>query len=124
MYITTFYSYKGGVGRTLALANTAVLLAKQGRKVLMVDMDLEAPGLDTFNLPRSVTRKQGMVEYVSQYLNTGRAPDVRPFIYESAGIGKGEGRLFIMPAGAVDAGYGARFGSINWQFLYEQRHGY
>ena len=28
--IITFYSYKGGVGRTMALANTAVLLARQG----------------------------------------------------------------------------------------------
>jgi len=39
-----FYSYKGGVGRSLALANLACLLAWQGRKVLILDLDLEAPG--------------------------------------------------------------------------------
>ena len=46
--IVTFYSWKGGVGRTLALANTAVQLARSGRKVLMVDWDLEAQGLHQY----------------------------------------------------------------------------
>jgi hypothetical protein len=46
--IATFYSYKGGVGRTMALANVAVLLAKWGHKTLMVDWDLEAPGLEYY----------------------------------------------------------------------------
>ncbi len=41
----TFYSYKGGAGRTLALANVAVLLAQWNHRVLAVDWDLEAPGL-------------------------------------------------------------------------------
>lgn len=44
--IVTFYSYKGGTGRTMALANIACLLAKRGQgRVLMIDWDLEAPGL-------------------------------------------------------------------------------
>jgi cellulose biosynthesis protein BcsQ/tetratricopeptide (TPR) repeat protein len=43
--IVTFYSYKGGTGRTMAMANIAGLLARQGKKVLVVDFDLEAPGL-------------------------------------------------------------------------------
>jgi cellulose biosynthesis protein BcsQ len=46
--IVTFYSYKGGVGRTMALANVAVLLANWGYRVLMVDWDLEAPGLEYY----------------------------------------------------------------------------
>ena len=50
MYVTTFYSFKGGVGRTMALVNVAVELANTGRRVLVVDFDLEAPGLDTFDL--------------------------------------------------------------------------
>jgi MinD-like ATPase involved in chromosome partitioning or flagellar assembly len=46
--IVTFYSYKGGVGRSMALANIAVLLARRGLKVLSVDWDLEAPGLERY----------------------------------------------------------------------------
>ncbi len=46
--IYTFYSYKGGVGRTMALANIAELFHQSGLKVLMVDWDLEAPGLERF----------------------------------------------------------------------------
>lgn len=48
--VITFYSYKGGTGRTMALANTASLLAKRDAtaKVLMIDWDLEAPGLHLY----------------------------------------------------------------------------
>ncbi|MEU6377658.1 hypothetical protein [Streptomyces sp. NPDC046909] len=46
--IVTFYSYKGGVGRSMALANIADQLARSGVRVLMVDFDLEAPGLEHF----------------------------------------------------------------------------
>src|SRR5512134_20337 len=48
--VYTFYSYKGGVGRSMALANVAALLAKWGRRVLVVDWDLEAPGLERYFL--------------------------------------------------------------------------
>jgi hypothetical protein len=48
--IISFYSYKGGVGRTMALANVAVLLAQRGHRVLAVDFDLEAPGLHRYFL--------------------------------------------------------------------------
>ena len=37
----TFYSYKGGVGRTLALANIAMYLSRFGQNVCIVDFDLE-----------------------------------------------------------------------------------
>ncbi|HEX8744223.1 MAG TPA: SLATT domain-containing protein [Thermoleophilaceae bacterium] len=47
--IVTFYSYKGGTGRTMALANTAVVYARRnGGEVLAMDWDLEAPGLHRF----------------------------------------------------------------------------
>ncbi|WP_150135158.1 FxSxx-COOH system tetratricopeptide repeat protein [Streptomyces hyaluromycini] len=49
--IVTFYSYKGGTGRTMALANTAWVLAANGKRVLAVDWDLEAPGLHRFFHP-------------------------------------------------------------------------
>ena len=43
--VVTFYSYKGGVGRSFLLANAAVWLARVGFRVLCIDWDLEAPGL-------------------------------------------------------------------------------
>jgi hypothetical protein len=46
--IVTFYSYKGGVGRTMALANIAVQVARKGNRVLMVDWDLEATRLSNY----------------------------------------------------------------------------
>jgi eukaryotic-like serine/threonine-protein kinase len=48
--IITFYSFKGGTGRSMALANVACILAKQNPKknILIVDWDLEAPGLHRF----------------------------------------------------------------------------
>lgn len=48
--IVTFYSYKGGVGRSMALVNVGELLADWGYRVLMCDWDLEAPGLERYLL--------------------------------------------------------------------------
>lgn len=45
MKTITFYSYKGGVGRTMALINVAWRLAKRGKRIGVWDMDLEAPGM-------------------------------------------------------------------------------
>lgn len=46
--ITTFFSYKGGVGRSMALANVGFLAALAGKRVLLMDWDLEAPGLHVY----------------------------------------------------------------------------
>ena len=43
METVAFYSYKGGVGRTLLVANTAQFLALSGRRVVVLDLDFEAP---------------------------------------------------------------------------------
>jgi hypothetical protein len=49
--IVTFYSYKGGTGRSMALANFAWILAASGKRVLTIDWDLEAPGLHRYFRP-------------------------------------------------------------------------
>ena len=49
--IVTFYSYKGGTGRTMALANVGWILASTGLKVLVVDWDLDSPGLHRYFHP-------------------------------------------------------------------------
>ena len=47
MATVVWYSYKGGVGRSMGLANICSLLVRQGYRVGVMDLDLEAPGLDT-----------------------------------------------------------------------------
>ena len=122
MYVATFYSFKGGVGRTMALVNAAVDLAGRGRRVLVVDFDLEAPGLDTFDLLRPRTPTPGIIDFVGEYLASGRAPDVERFIGEASG-GVGDGRLWVMPSGLQDT-YAANFNQIDWGALYGQHDGY
>ena len=124
MYITTFYSFKGGVGRTMALVNIAVELAKTGRRVLTVDFDLEAPGLDTFDILRSENHVPGIINFVGEYLDSGQAPEVDRFIYESSSIGDQGGGLWIMPSGAQRESYAANFSQIDWGVLYEKHDGY
>ena len=124
MYVTTFYSFKGGVGRTMALVNVAVDLARRGRRVLAVDFDLEAPGLDTFDLPGASRTTPGMIDFVSAYLDTGQAPRADQYVFESPGIGTGGGGLWVMPSGVHQDSYAERLARIDWGLLYEQHDGY
>jgi WD40 repeat protein len=69
--IFTFYSFKGGVGRSMALAAVANVLAKRGLNILVVDFDLEAPGLERyfFDEERSRTQREqpGLIDLVLTY---------------------------------------------------------
>ena len=123
MYVTTFYSFKGGVGRTTALVNAAVTLALRGRRVLTVDFDIEAPGLDTFDVLRPRDESPGVIDFVASYLDSGQAPDAANFIGECPDIGEQGGRLWIMPSGR-NGTYAANFNQIDWGELYEKRDGY
>ena len=76
--ILTFYSYKGGTGRSMALANIAWLLASAGRRVLVIDWDLEAPGLHRYFAPflidEEVTGSEGLIDLVDDYSNAAIGP--------------------------------------------------
>lgn len=120
---TTFYSYKGGVGRSLALANTAALLVERGRCVVLIDFDLEAPGLDSFTEFRAVASKPGVVEYVTEFKETHRAPDITRFVHRCELPGSLRGQLWIMPAGKKDAYYNSCRTKLSWADLYENHHG-
>ena len=60
--IYTFYSYKGGVGRSMALANVAECFRERGLDVVMVDWDLEAPGLESFFYDPEPDASEGSVD--------------------------------------------------------------
>ena len=123
MYVTTFYSFKGGVGRTMALVNAAVALALRGRRILAVDFDIEAPGLDTFDVLRPRDEIPGVIDFVAGYLDSGQAPDAANFIGKCPDIGEQGGGLWIMPSGRNET-YAANFNQIDWGELYEKHDGY
>jgi len=122
MYVATFYSFKGGVGRTMALVNVAALLAKKGKRVLVVDFDLEAPGLPSYEPFNRLECGRGIVDYVLEYLETNKAPNVGQFI-QSTSIGGN--KIWIMPAGArTGTNYAEALNAIDWRSLYSERHGF
>src|ERR1700733_3064885 len=68
--VVTFYSFKGGTGRTMALANVAWILAAHGERVLIADWDLESPGLHRFFQPfmdPGVAQLPGVVDFIRMY---------------------------------------------------------
>ncbi|HEY1623086.1 MAG TPA: hypothetical protein VGG16_04745, partial [Streptosporangiaceae bacterium] len=85
--IVTFYSFKGGTGRTMALANVAWILAANGYRVLAADWDLESPGLDRFYQPfledQEVRDSPGIIDLIREYERTAMRtpPAKRPEIF-------------------------------------------
>ncbi len=120
----TFYSYKGGVGRSLSLANIASLLVRKGRRVLLIDFDLEAPGLDSFDEFKAAAKSDGVVEYVSQYLRYNKAPEITKFVHKcDLGLASPRGGLWLMPAGRKDTAYNQALSRISWSDIYEKNFG-
>jgi cellulose biosynthesis protein BcsQ len=58
-----FYGIKGGVGRSTSLAMLAYLLAQEGKRVLLLDFDLESPGLSGLLLPPERRAEFGLVDW-------------------------------------------------------------
>lgn len=83
--IYTFYSFKGGVGRSMALANVAERLCDEGLNVLMIDFDLEAPGLERFfsvpgieTTPQEVLSHRGIMDMLLSYKVLRSSPPRNP----------------------------------------------
>jgi tetratricopeptide (TPR) repeat protein len=70
--IVTFYSFKGGVGRSMALANVARAMQMAGLDVAVVDWDLEAPGIESFYFDRQAAEvaraRPGVLDLLVDYL--------------------------------------------------------
>ncbi|MFF7979854.1 FxSxx-COOH system tetratricopeptide repeat protein [Streptomyces sp. NPDC007901] len=102
--IVTFYSYKGGTGRTMALANVGWILASGGHRVLLVDWDLEAPGLHRYLHPLLIDPElrssDGLINMMQAYVRTVLNPDP-PTVRETVG-GPGQRRAATVTAEADD----------------------
>lgn len=59
-----FFGLKGGVGRSTALTMVAWGLARQGKRVLLLDLDLESPGLSGLLLPPERVAEFGLVDWL------------------------------------------------------------
>lgn len=99
----TFYSYKGGVGRTMTLANVAAWLVNEAHKrVLLIDFDLEAPGLSYYAGQTPLAARlpaAGLVEYFTEYRTQARLPDLGRFVLTEPEERLGGGRFMMMSAG-------------------------
>ncbi len=126
METITFYSYKGGVGRTLALANIAVYLSRFEQKVCILDFDLEAPGVQyklTEFFPAPV--KEGIVDYIHEFTSTGKAPDsFNGIVMDAANLPENQGNIQLIPAGNIlSAGYWKKLAAIDWHDLFYKEGG-
>lgn len=119
MKTIAFYSYKGGVGRTLALSNVAMRLASFGKKVVMLDLDLEAPGLHCKFSNHQLEKKMesGIVDYIYEYaVNHTALPSIKPYVCHLRGT-RGEA-LDLIPAGNPRSSeYWRKLSAINWYEL-------
>ncbi len=120
----TFYSYRGGSERTSALVNVGFELARRGRKVLLVDFDLESPALAVLPPIRTEQPHSGLVEYVTEYLDTNQSPPISDYLYHAVSLGKKGGEVWVMPAGREDSDYWEALGRLDWQALYLLHMGY
>lgn len=93
-----FASLKGGVGRTTALAVVAAHLAARGRKVLVVDLDLEAPGIGAMLLGESELPRFGMLDAFVESGVTTISDDFLLDMVSASSFGAGRGLIDVAPA--------------------------
>jgi tetratricopeptide (TPR) repeat protein len=141
--IITFYSFKGGTGRSMALANVAWILAASGSRVLTIDWDLEAPGLHRYFRPflsdPDLTNRKGLIDLLWDYSHLVLSPkkswptgvsdpisfaDPRRYIIPLEwNLGESAGCVHLLPAGLQDEGYGSRIRDFDWRAFYERLGG-
>lgn len=108
---TVFFSIKGGVGRSSALAATAWSLAESGKKVMVLDLDLESPGLSSSLLPTERRPKFGICDWLVEDL-TGNSDIIFDDMVASSPLSH-NGEILVVPAHGDDPGeYIAKLGRV------------
>ena len=118
--VYTFYSYKGGVGRSMALANVGVALALSGHRVLLVDWDLEAPGLEHYfghaaQIVDAHAERPGIIELLQAHADGTPLP-WQDCCRRAEFLGRS---LDLIAAGRRSADYRSRVQHLDWKSLYE-----
>ena len=117
--VCTFYSYKGGVGRSMALANVGAVMATEGHRVLLVDWDLEAPGLEAYfsksaQLTGDPARTPGVVDLIEGHA-AGKPLQWKQCLLHAKILGH---PLDILIAGRKNDEYRQRVQRLNWETLF------
>ncbi len=125
MKTITFYSYKGGVGRSLALANIANRLAELGKKVCLLDFDLEAPGLHVkFNdsIGKSAIKK-GLVDYIYKFTSENIVSEhISEYVTPVNLLNDFGGMISLIAAGDTSREeYWKKLSHINWTKLFYEK---
>ncbi len=97
-----FFSIKGGVGRSTALASTAWSLAQEGKRVLVLDLDLESPGLSSALLPQDRQPVYGTIDWLIEDL-VENADVVFESMVASSNLSH-DGEIHVVPAHGADHG--------------------
>ena len=106
-----FFSIKGGVGRSTALAASAWALARAGKRVLVMDLDLESPGLSSSLLPSDRQPRYGITDWlVEDLVDNGNL--LLGDMYATSNLTTA-GEIFLVPAHGSDPGeYVAKLGRV------------
>lgn len=101
--IVTFHSYKGGVGRTTLVATYAIRLANETppKKVAVIDLDLEAPGIGSLF---SVRTERGVLDVLVDHIATGGI-DLAGASMPAQIEGDAARNITVFSAGTVDESY-------------------
>jgi cellulose biosynthesis protein BcsQ len=129
--IITFYSYKGGTGRTMAAANLAWILASNGYKVLLIDWDLESPGLHRYLRPfladPDLTSTPGLIDFACEAAKAKTdAVEFRSLMHCIVALNwsfSAAGSIDFLAAGRQDKNYQTRVNTFNWRDFYERQGG-
>jgi MinD-like ATPase involved in chromosome partitioning or flagellar assembly len=138
--IITFYSYKGGTGRTMAVSNVAWVLASNGKDVLLIDWDLEAPGLHRYLRPFLIDPElagtPGLIDFVWDAAQTSVSPVENEAPSPSTAFPSlldyvvglnwdfhGGGSISFIPAGRQDENYAQRVNTFSWDNFYDRLGG-
>ncbi len=106
----TLYGLKGGVGRSTALSVWARHLAEVGKRVLVVDLDLESPGVSSLLLPAEAKSDFGIVDwFVEDAVGNADQELLQLMVTTSPVAGGTAGEVLVAPcAGTVGSDYVAK----------------
>lgn len=113
--IYTFYSYERKVGRSMTLSNVADLFYQKGLRVLVVDWDLESPGIENFFLAgkEKIEESSGVMDILQDYkarISTPISQDegtdlslpfdkIESYLLDVYRNSRNGGKLYLLPAG-------------------------